>query len=171
MSWFRILNRHLTHECIYIYIYAHGRGCIVLMNNSAQLQWMLLILNYAQLETLVQEIVNGYRSERNTAEGSGACSGTGLGQSACYVQWTGSPYSTGTTIHASWGAGLAGTSLSRRWNYWSRLWGKIEPGILLKQVSLQNVIQQHPDKPLILLLGMPDVTGTLSHREPASAGN
>jgi translation initiation factor IF-2 len=46
-----------------------------------------------------------------------------------------------------------------------------EPGILLKQVLLQNVVQQHPDTPLILLLGMADVRGTLSHTEPASARN
>jgi len=48
---------------------------------------------------------------------------------------------------------------------------QVEPGMSLKQVSLQNVIQQHPDAPLILLLGMADVTRMLSCREPASARN
>jgi translation initiation factor IF-2 len=42
---------------------------------------------------------------------------------------------------------------------------QVEPGILLKQVSLQNVVQQHADTPLTLLLGVADVTGTLSLRE------
>ena len=124
---FLVISVKFINENIYIYIYASWRGYIVLINNSAQLQWMFLILNHAQLETLAQEIVNGYCSERNTAEGSCACSRTGLGQSACYVQWTGPAHSTGTTIHASRGAGLARTSLSRRWNYWSWLWGKAEP--------------------------------------------
>ena len=47
----------------------------------------------------------------------------------------------------------------------------IEPGMLLKQVSLQNVVQQHPNAPLILPLGVAHVTGTLLHREPVSARN
>jgi hypothetical protein len=45
---------------------------------------------------------------------------------------------------------------------------QVEQGILLEQVSLQNVIKQHPGTPLIPLLGLADVTRTLSHREPAS---
>ena len=44
---------------------------------------------------------------------------------------------------------------------------QVEPVMLLKQASLQNVIQQHPDAPLILLLGIADVTRMLSRREPA----
>ena len=48
---------------------------------------------------------------------------------------------------------------------------QVEQRISLKQVSLQNVIQQHPDAPLFLLLGVVDVIRTLSRREPASARN
>jgi translation initiation factor IF-2 len=48
---------------------------------------------------------------------------------------------------------------------------QVEQGIFLRQVSLHNVVQQHPDAPLILLLGVANVIGALLHREPASARN